>query len=301
MFYSVRASYCRTHLMALDSETITRDIGGITQTTQVGVREISDGFFWIHQVHSRPDLREEYGAYGPDWYLPGHEVHTIQNAYLFVGEETLLFDTLDPVAKEMIVDRVSEVLGDDSLDYLAVTHPEAPHAGNAFAIRDAYPEATLLAPDHGTAHGLYHLGDATKVRPGDRLDLGDLTLEFVEPTFLDHALHIWARELTTDTLFTVDWLSHFIMEGEQLKFADEVRTEISHHRLLQFHGNVLGWFQYVDPEKTNAAIEKLVETYDPSMLVQSHGLPVRENVPQHLRKMKTVIDHIAATGGLKTL
>lgn len=287
--------------MSIDSETITREIGGITQETRVGVREIADGFYLIHQIHSRPDLEAEYTDYKPDWYLPERTVYTIQNAYLFVGEETLLFDTLDPVAKDMIVDRVSRVLGDDTLDYLAVTHPEAPHAGNAFAIRDAYPEATLVAPDHGTAHGLYHLEDATKVTPGDVLDLGGLTLEFVEPTFLDHALHIWARELTTDTLFTVDWLSHFIMEGEQLKFTDELETDVTHHRLLQFHGNVLGWFQYVDPDKTNAAIEKLVETYDPSMLVQSHGLPVRENVPQHLRKMKTVIDHIAATGDMKTL
>jgi flavorubredoxin len=238
----------------------------------------------------------------PDWYSPGGEVHTMQNAYMILGDEkTLLFDTLDPVGREQIITEIENILDGRPLDYLAVSHPEAPHAGNAFAILEENPGATLVAPGHGVQHDLYHLDNAKKAYHGDLVDLGNRTIEFLEPSFLDHGLHIWMREQSTDTLFPVDWLGHFVMGHEKLMLTSEIEKEITHNRLLQFHGNVFQWYQYVNTDKTDIAIENIIEEYNPSTLAPSHGLVINKKPNAIMRKLKTVIQHIKAEGRLKTL
>lgn len=262
------------------------------------IREIIDDVYWLHETHSRQALADRYTDLRPDWYEPKTEVHSLQNAYVICGEETLLFDTNTPAGREQILNELATVLEDRPLDYLVVSHPEAPHAGNAFAVLDRYPEATFLAPGVGHLHELYHLEDATKVDPGDRIDLGGFKVEFLEPSFPDHGLHMWMRELTTDTLFTVDWLGYFCMEHERLKFVDELDAPVSHHRLLEFSGRVLFWLQYADPDRVNAEIERLIETYDPNILAPAHGLPIRKDVPTYMRRMKGVNQHIKDGGRL---
>lgn len=274
----------------------------VEERMEVRSREVERGIHWIHQTHSREDMADRYDSDPPDWYVPGGGVNTIQNAYLLVGDErTMLFDTLDPVGRDHVVREVTAILDGRPLDYLAVSHPEAPHAGNAFAVLDRYPDATLIAPGNGSRHDLYHLEDATRAHHGDTVDLGDLSVEFLEPSFLDHGLHTWMRERTTDTLFSVDWLGHFVMDRERLTLASELERGITHHRLLQFHGNVFQWYQFVDTDKTDAAIENIIDAYAPATIATAHGLVIDEDPDAHMRKVKTVIEHISAGGRLTSL
>lgn len=274
----------------------------VEERMDVRSREVERGIYWIHQTHPRADMADEYDSNPPDWYVPGGGVNTIQNAYLLVGEEkTMLFDTIDPVGRERVVEEVTEILDGRSLDYMTVSHPEAPHAGNAFAVLERYPDATLVAPGNGSRHDLYHLEEAKRAYHGDTVDLGDLEVEFLEPSFLDHGLHMWMRELSTDTLFSVDWMGHFVMDRERLKLTSEIERGVTHHRLLQFHGNVFQWYQFVDTDKTDVAIENIIDEYAPATIAPSHGLVFDENPKIHMRKLKTVIEHISAGGRLKSL
>lgn len=274
----------------------------VEERMEVRSREVERGIHWIHQTHSREDMADRYDSNPPDWYVPGGGVNTIQNAYLLVGDDqTMLFDTLDPVGRDHVVREVAGILDGRPLDYLAVSHPEAPHAGNAFAVLDRYPDATLVAPGDGSRHDLYHLEDAVKAYHGDTVDLGNLSVEFLEPSFLDHGLHTWMRERTTDTLFSVDWLGHFVMDRERLTLASELERDITHHRLLQFHGNVFQWYQFVDTDKTDVAIENIIDAYAPATIATAHGLVIDEDPAAHMRKVKTVIEHISAGGRLKSL
>jgi len=252
----------------------------------------------IQECREREHLREQYQADPPDWYESGHEVHTSQNAYLLRGDETLLFDTLSPVASEQIVTELREVLDDDNLDYIVISHPEAPHAGNTFGILEEFPDAELIAPAYGNQHELYHLEDATKVALGDCIDLGEFEVEFVEPMFVDHKLHTWMRELKTDTLFTVDWLGMIHKSGECLDYVDEMSDPVTVDRLTGFHGRALFWLAYVDPHKTDDAIEGIIEEWDPNVLAPAHGQPVRQNTAAYMRRMKDVTRKIAGEGRL---
>jgi flavorubredoxin len=262
-------------------------------------RSLCDGVGWIQGCIPRPGLTDDYVAEPPDWYEPDREVHTCQNAYLVSGERTLLFDTLSPANREHVLAELDRELDGRDLDYLVVSHPEAPHAGNAFAILEAHPEATLVAPAHGNEHELYHLGDAQQVSPGDTIDLGGRRVEFLQPLFLDHAMHIWMRETTTGTLFPVDWLGFPHMDGECLTVVEELDHEVTTDQLIAFHGRVFFWYQYVDVEKTNGVIDSLAETYASDVVAPAHGLPITADAGQFLRGMTEVVEQVNERGRLE--
>ncbi len=225
-----------------------------------------------------------------------HEVHLPQNAYLFVGEKSLLFDTLSPASTEKIVTEVDAVLGERDLDYVMVSHPDVPHAGNTPALLREYPEATVVAPEYGTGHELYRLDEGMHVAEGDTIDLGGHVVEFHEATFLDAEVSVWMTEQNTGSLLTVDWLGFPHYGDECMNCVEELDRDIGHDRLIEFHGRVLFWYQYVDVEKTQAEIDHLIEKFDPDAILPAHGLPIRENAVEYMRRMKEVVERIDAEG-----
>ncbi|WP_135827714.1 MBL fold metallo-hydrolase [Halorussus halobius] len=256
-------------------------------------REILPGLHWFYEPG--PDRTEMVtgDGDGPDWYDPDGEVYIPQCAYLFEGDdETLLFDTLSPASREEILSDVEAALDGRDLDYLVVSHPDVPHAGNATALLDAYPEAELVAPKYGNDHELYHLDDATHVGEGDSIDLGGYVLDFHEATFLDAPVSVWMTERTNDMLLPVDWLGYPHAEHEMLSFVDELDHDLDLGRLLQFHGRVLFWHQYVNVEKVQREIDWLVDHYDPEWILPAHGLVVREDPTEYMDLMKDVVAEI---------
>lgn len=246
-------------------------------------RQLAPDVYWLQEC-------------GPDRDPGGpRAVHVPQHAYLLAGDRTLLFDTLSPASTDHVLAELDAVL-EDGLDYLVPSHPDVPHAGNTRAILEAHPEAELLAPRYGTAHGLYHLGDARKVGEGDRLDLGGLEASFHEAAFPDAAIHLWLFERTTRTLFTVDWLGFPHLDDECDLFVEAFDREVTVDRLVSLHEFVLFWLQYVDVDRVAATVDRLVERFDPAILAPGHGNPIREGVDEHLERMKAATATIREEG-----
>lgn len=264
-------------------------------------RQVAPGVHWIQEPGpDRSSFVEGQRDELPDWYDPEQSLHVPQNAYLLADERSLLFDTLSPASTETILDELDHLLS-DGLDYLVVSHPDVPHAGNAPAILDAYPDAELVAPRYGNAHELYHLDDATTVGAGDEIDLGDLTAAFHRAAFPDASVHVWMTERTTGTLFPVDWLGYPHRGDETLRFPAEFETDVTVDRLVQFHGRVLFWFQYVDVPTVQAEVDHLVDAYDPAIVAPGHGNPVREEPARVMELTKPAVEHVAEQGRVGTL
>ena len=262
-------------------------------------RQIVPGMHWLQECAT--DLSHYMDDDDPpDWYDPGEEVHIPQSVYLIEDERSLLFDTFSPASTERVLDSIAEILDGDALDYLVVSHPDVPHAGNTMPIVNEYPDVTLVAPAYGQAHELYHLEDAMLVEEGDTIDLGEYTVEFHEAPFLDSAIHLWMSERTTETLFTVDWQGFPHLGSKCLQFVDEFDHELTREQLLQFHGRVMFWLQYVDAAKVNEEIEYVVETHDPEIVAPAHGNVIREDASENLRLMKDVVTQIRSDGRIGT-
>lgn len=265
-------------------------------------REITPGIHWIYEAG--PDRTESWDLddRNPGWYEPGEEAYVPQCAYLVDGGEgTLLFDTLSPASTDRVLDVVDDIVGDRGLDYLAVSHPDVPHAGNTLAILEEHPEATLVAPAYGNDHELYHLDEGLHVEEGDELDLGDRTVKFHEATFLDSPVSMWMTETETETLFPVDWMGFIHLDDERLTFVDELDGAFDRSRLVEFHGRVLFWYQYVDVERTNAEIDDLIGKFDPEIIAPSHGLVIREDATEYMEMMKAVTREIDGRERIGTL
>jgi len=262
-------------------------------------REIAPGVHWVQE--NGPD-RSDFVAGGPlpEWYDPEQSLHIAQNAYVIDDERSLLFDTLSPASTDCVLEATDRLL-DDGLDYVVVSHPDVPHAGNAPALLREYPEAELVAPRYGDTHELYHLEDALQVGAGDSLDLGEHTVAFHEATFPDASLHMWMTEEKTDTFFPVDWLGYPHMERESLLFADEFDAPLTVDRLVQFHGRVLFWFQYLDVPKLGREVDRLVEEFDPAMVAPAHGNPVREDTREFMSMTKATAERVDEQGRVGTL
>lgn len=265
-----------------------------------GHREFADGIYLIKECIARAPIEDPSQEWlMDDWYEPGRENHGTQTAYFVDDDETLLYDTLTPASTELILNELDSLLDGRELDYLVISHPEANHAGNAHAILDEYPEATLIVPGRGAhhdLHGMEGLGDEVvrKVADGDTLELGDHTIEFVEEVFFDHAMTIWMFEQETETLFTSDFMGFSHMDGECLSCVDELDDKHpTKDQLARFNGFAFTWFRFVDTEETDRALDRIAQTYNPSNIAPAHGQVARENIPEYLETMKEVIQDIA--------
>ena len=264
-------------------------------------REFIPGIYLIQEcvlISDSNDMATELNNNPQDWYNPGRDVHIVLNAFLFVGEKTLLFDTLSGLSSDHIVEELRHILGNKTLDYVVISHTDVPHCANAFRLLKEYPEATLVAPQSGSTHGLFHLGDATKVGPGDMIDLGGHVLKFHEAIFLDAAISHWMTEENAKMLLTVDWMGFPHSDGECGKCVDELETEVTVSRLLEHHARVFIWYQYVDVPKTHAEIDRIIETFKPSIIASAHGSVIRKDATKYLQMMKPVIQHMSDQGRL---
>lgn len=258
-------------------------------------RKITDGFYWLQEC---PTNNKEFvdQVNPPKWYKGNEDVHIPQSVYLLVDEYSLLFDTFSPASTDEVLNDVKEILGERDLDYLVLSHTDVPHAGNTKAILDTYPEAQLIAPKYGTGHELYRLSSSRLVGNGDKLELGKFKINFHEAPFVDSAIHLWMTEDTTNTLFTVDWHGFPHNGSDCMLFADELDHPISEDQLMQFHGRVMFWLEYVKPEKVNQEIDHILAEHSPEQVAPAHGHFIRQDAAAELEKMKSVVELISEDG-----
>ena len=132
----------------------------------------------------------------------------VTNTYLVVGTQGAAFIDTGWDRPEEAKARIDywEELGRPPLKGIVVTHRHPPHWGNAPAIRNASGEAAIIASHAEQAEIERRMPGAKvdrAVRDGDTLDLGELTLQFVEaPGHTYGSLAVFVRE--TRALFAGD-------------------------------------------------------------------------------------------------
>lgn len=268
-----------------------------------GHREIADGIYLIRDCLITPYLEgADDMPYGQlNWYEEGREKHTVYSSYVIKDQYNLVWDTLgNPASTESVLDGLAEILDGESLDYVAISHPEGPHAGNTPRVLERYPDATVIAPERGVQHDLHGLADIENlVLAGDgyTLDLGTHTVEFVEEFFYDHAMTLWMFEHTARALFCVDFLGCEHMDGECLDHAHEIDSAMTTERLQRHPSIAFTWLRLADSILVEEKIDGIIERYDPAMMCPAHGLVWTEGVTACLEEMKTAVTGIIEQEG----
>lgn len=260
-------------------------------------RQIDDGLYWVQECLPLGSLGQLDQFDTGRWLGADEEAHGCQNAFVIHDERSLLFDTLTQPNGDAVVDVVDSLLDGDGLDYLAISHPEANHAGNTFTILDAYPDATLLVPGraagygtgHGAEHELYHIAtdspddvdqvpnEIRYVDPGETIDLGDHVVRFEAPTFPDHSFTTWMSERATNTLFSVDWMGFLHASSECLSYASEFERPLTVEQVFRFHALAFPWLRFADVQQVEAAVADVRDRLDPDVVAPAHGMVMVED------------------------
>jgi len=209
------------------------------------------------------------------WPLP-HGVS--YNAYLVLGREPALIDTVKNAYGEDLVKALSSILPPENVRYIVVNHVEPDHSGALPLVCRLAPRATVLATPAALPllEGFY--GIKQRVRPvadGEVLDLGGKILSFHHVPFVHWPETMATYEQTEKVLFSCDALGGFgALNG--VLFDDEAPLDFYEDEAVRYFVNIVG----MHSKPTLRALDKLGKL-DIRVIAPSHGLVWRKN-PQRI-------------------
>lgn len=165
---------------------------------------------------------------------------TTYNAYLILANKITLIDTVKAPFKEELLARVATVINPEKIDYIVSNHAEMDHSGALPAIVDAVKPEKVFASVMGIEALEEHFHFARElipVRDGDRLDLGGVSLKFLETRMLHWPDSMVSYLVEDRLLFSQDGFGMHLATGE--RFADEVALNLLFNEAAKYYANIL--------------------------------------------------------------
>ena len=133
--------------------------------------EISPKVWWVGGIDWNERLFHGYTT----------EAGITYNAYLIMDEKITLIDTCKATFSNELVQRISQVVDPSKIDVVITNHVEMDHSGSLPVIHKIAPNAQIYASaGAGVNEVKAHFGiEATPVKSGDTLNIGERTLTFV--------------------------------------------------------------------------------------------------------------------------
>jgi flavorubredoxin len=220
--------------------------------------QVSEHVFWVGAI---------------DWNIRDfHGYSTLRgstyNAYLVRGEKLALVDTVKRAFAPEMLARIRSVVGAARIDSLILNHAEVDHSGSLpEAIAALQPEQVFASKvGVGALQDHFHLArEITGVADGSTLDLGGVTL-----TFLDAKMLHWPESMFTyvaedKTLLPNDAFGMHLASGE--RFADQLPESVLEEEAGKYFANILTPF--------TPLILKQLER------VKALGVPIDTIAPSH--------------------
>ena len=236
--------------------------------------ELAKGVYWVGAV---------------DWALRrfhGHELSTHRgssyNSYLIVDEKTVLVDTVWGPFQDQLIKNIREVVDPSQIDIVVANHAEVDHSGSLVAIMKEAPTATVIVSQRGreSIEGHFHQPwDFQAVRTGDKINVGDNDLVFVEAPMLH-----WP-----DSMFTYLTGKNILMPNDAFgqhyatafRFNDEVNQDELYEEAVKYYANILTPFSSLVLKKID---EVLALNLPVDMIAPSHGVIWRTDPLQIVKK-----------------
>lgn len=197
---------------------------------------------------------------------------TSYNSYLVRGsEKTALIETCHESFFEEYLENIKEVCKFEEIDYIVMNHNEPDHSGSLAKLLELMPNAQLIASIAG-ANYLKNITnrcdlDIHKVKDGEVLDLGGLSLTFLSAPNLHwpDSMFTWVKE--ANTLFTCDFLGcHYC---EPYTFDTRIAYPKAYDTALElYYGAIFGPFASF----VRKGLEKIKALpQQPDYICTSHG------------------------------
>jgi flavorubredoxin len=234
--------------------------------------EVKDGVYWVGAIDW--DVRDFHG------YLT--QLGSTYNAYLVRDKKTVLFDTVKKGFLDDLVHHISQVTNPGDIDYIVVSHVEMDHSGSLPEAIDLVRPEKVFCSANGKkallAH--YHRDDwpLEVVANGDKLDLGERTVQFFETKMLHWPDSMMSYIDGQNLLISQDGFGQHWATSE--RFDDEVDVAQLYYQTKWYYANIILPYSNF--------VQKLLQT------VKEGGLSIDIIAPDHgliwRRDVSTVID-----------
>ncbi len=205
------------------------------------------------------------------------------NAYLIVDEKIALIDTVKAPFAQELIDRVSEIVPPEKIDYLISNHAEMDHSGAIPEVMKVMPNAEIITSVAGLKSLTAHYGSGYKyrtVKAGDVLNIGKRNLTFVTIPMLH-----WPDSMVTycpeeKILFSNDAFGQHYASSK--KFDDEVDMAEVMQEAKKYYANILMLYG-----KQAGSAMGVVGGLELDMIAPAHGVIWRSHVAEILEAYRT--------------
>ncbi len=225
-----------------------------------------------------------------DWELKkfhGDEFTTVNgssyNSYLIRDKKTVLIDTAWLPYDKEFVKNLKEEIDITKIDAIIALHGEIDHSGALVELMREMPKNT---PIYCTANGVksikgqYHKDwNFQVVKTGDKLELGDSTITFIEAPMLHWPDTMFAYMDKENILFSSDGFGQHL--ASEFLYADEIDQDLLYNEAIKYYANILAPFGMMAIKKINEILELNLPI---NMICPSHGLIWRKNPTQIVTK-----------------
>lgn len=201
------------------------------------------------------------------------------NAYLIMDEKVTLIDTCKATFSDELVQRISQVLDPAKIDVVITNHVEMDHSGSLPVIHRIAPNAAIYASaGAGVNEVRAHFGiEATPVKSGDTLCIGERTLTFVTTPMVHWPDNMVTYSDVDQILFSNDAFGqHF---ATTKRFDDENDLCEIFKQAKKYYANIV-WPYGMQAHKALEAVKGL----DLKMIAPSHGCIWRSHIDEILEK-----------------
>lgn len=226
-------------------------------------RKVTESVFWVGAVDWD---RRLFDGLVP---LPDG---TSYNAYFVSGaEKNALVDTVEPSMTSFLLDRLDDI-GVERLDYVIANHAEQDHSGSLPQVLARYPTAKVVVSTRGKKMLTDLLAIAEDriitVEDGEKISLGDKTLEFVHLPWVHwpETMGVFLHE--DGILFSCDFFGSHVATSA-LYCTEDWRVS---EAIKMYYAEIMMPFRTV----IRRNLEKL-ERYPIEMIAPSHG-PIHNEV-----------------------
>ena len=201
------------------------------------------------------------------------------NAYLIMDEKITLIDTCKATFADELVQRISQVVDPAKIDVVITNHVEMDHSGSLPVIHKIAPNAEIYASAGAGVNELRaHFGiEATPVKTGDTLCIGERTLSFVTTPMVHWPDNMVTYSDVDKILFSNDAFGqHF---ATTKRFDDEnVMCEVM-KQAKKYYANIV-WPYGMQAGRALAAVKGL----ELKMIAPSHGCIWRSHIDEIIAK-----------------
>ena len=201
------------------------------------------------------------------------------NAYLIMDEKITLIDTCKATFADELVQRISQVVDPAKIDVVTTNHVEMDHSGSLPVIHKIAPTAEIYASAGAGVNELRaHFGiEATPVKTGDTLCIGERTLSFVTTPMVHWPDNMVTYSDVDKILFSNDAFGqHF---ATTKRFDDENDMCEVMKQAKKYYANIV-WPYGMQAGRALAAVKGL----ELKMIAPSHGCIWRSHIDEIIAK-----------------